>query len=1041
MATVRVVVALDPARLLRRASSDLFPLRLSSTEHPWPTLAAWLVLRQGGLRDDLHVLAASCGVTGWFDPPVCVFSELAARWHEGTHDSLSSPERNALLSATINRSGSPVFTRNTSGWIPAIDRAIGELIGEGTSPDAFAAALAARTECDAFEMERDSALCSIYRAYTVSLAHAGRTDGRDARVQLASAINADPAAFARQLGGRRDIRIVGLADLRGGWRSLLAALATSPAVDTISLFSSHALVLPSELQATVEYDEVDSATATATDAARSAHPSSHFIEAPDNAREIEIVAVRVRALLHAGADPRRIAVVSRDARPAVNDMAVALEKLGVPVTARRRVSLASTGPARALHALLAAPTQRWSRHATLEIAEHPLLGIDVDATVMNVVGMTSPIRSRADWLEGLSRLLGQCRQRDDNASHGGEHSRAQRSLSRTSHVESTLAAWRAWQPRGLWLDEAHTVAEWFGWTIEVLERNDWGVAARIASADAAIMRADTIAMLRIAELAASWRAALNAFGGSDTRMNAEAFDAELGLVLREDLIIQPETGFGVVVAEALAAAWRPFDHVFMIGLASGEFPRRPPPSPVLGDPERRALVAAGLPIDEPDAWRGRERELFRVLCAAPRISLTLSWPAVDTGGHEVARSAYVDECLAAYAGSPVTIPPQQSITPGFPVVARHGASGAVEHARRVAKTERARSRALSPHNGAITDAALVADLRHRFGESYTWSATSLEELAKCPWSWMARRLLHLEERSEADDSIEPTVTGRILHAALDAFFGTARTRCGDPAFLRAHDADWANDAIGAALETAWDMEGRVSWLGVPAFRSVVKAELLDQLHKYIAFEIDYNEKSFDNRTNASRNVRTGAHLGELPFDGVTISVNGASFRLRGSIDRVDRGIDERVTNSRSYIAAIDYKSTIYSTPAGGKRGGWDDGVVLQVPLYAEVLRQLFPEDTLTRLEYRTLRLPRTVHDLQFTALEKPDRKTNMRTVSDNPDAAVKFSAALAAAAARVQQVLRAEFPTDPAPSCGCSPFCSARDVCRIPGGPVSTGWP
>jgi len=62
-----------------------------------------------------------------------------------------------------------------------------------------------------------------------------------------------------------------------------------------------------------------------------------------------------------------------------------------------------------------------------------------------------------------------------------------------------------------------------------------------------------------------------------------------------------------------------------------------------------------------------------------------------------------------------------------------------------------------------------------------------------------------------------------------------------------------------------------------------------------------------------------------------------------------------------------------------------------------------------------------------------------KEVQDAPEAGAKLAAALDAAGERVLQVRSAVLPAFPAPSCGCSPFCPARDICRIPGGPVEVG--
>ena len=66
-------------------------------------------------------------------------------------------------------------------------------------------------------------------------------------------------------------------------------------------------------------------------------------------------------------------------------------------------------------------------------------------------------------------------------------------------------------------------------------------------------------------------------------------------------------------------------------MQAGAFPSLAPQSAILDEAEREALARAGLPIDTRDVWDERERELFRVLVAGARRSLTLSYAGSTTG--------------------------------------------------------------------------------------------------------------------------------------------------------------------------------------------------------------------------------------------------------------------------------------------------------------------------------------------------------------------------------------------------------------------------
>lgn len=1052
-----VTRVLDPARLLERAIDGLFPLAAPTRERPWPTLDAWLVLRQGGLRDDVHRLAASRGVAGWFDPTICLFNELGTYW--GAPDArraLSEPERQALLARLLDEHGRACFGRGAvpDSWVPIVDAFIGELVGEGIAPAAFAEAVR-RIAGDEHERTRAECLSAIYEAWLATLARAERVDGRDAKVRLAAAIAADADGFAARLGGRREIRIVGLADLRGGWRHLLAALATTSALDRLEVLSSVSLTLPGEWS--LDASRTDAIDATGRDAIVAA-PSVSLLEAPDVAREAELIAVRVRALIEQGVAPARIAVVTRQARPAVDVLSKALARVGVPVSSRRRSALAESTPARAVLALLTAARESWSRHSVAELADHPLLPTGLDAGIMNLVGYSRAITSRAGWRDALDELLARSEAREREPV---EPDARRAPLPRADAVRAAIAAWEALQPELAPLDGAHTLARWCDWVRDRMQHVALAAGPQPPDdlAHELIAAEESRARDAIIDIVEAWRDAMEAFGAPSSMMEAGRFLDRLALMLAQDVITPPVTDFGVVVAEALAAGWRAFDHVFIVGMSAGEFPRRPVGGQLLDAHDRQALIDAGLPLDAPDAWRERERELFRVLGAAPRSSLTLSWPAMDAEGREVARSAFIDEVAADVAkargitdeeGDPldaallaagvfVRIEAQQVLSPGFPVVVD---APALDHAREVAMREVAREadphHESGPWNGRIEDRALVAGLAARYDESYQWSATQLEQAAKCRWHWFASRQLRLEAVGDAEDQLEPTVSGSIRHEALARFFARAADERGAPVQLMSGDEEWARDGISRALDEAWDA-ARASglWLGPPLLRPIARDELLRELRTYLRFEIRYNEDGVQKpRTNAAKIIRSGAVQGEYPFTDVPLEGGGVRFRLRGSVDRIDEGLDDRVEGANRYLAAIDYKSSIHSTPAAGRAKGWADGIVLQVPLYAAALEQRFPEHRIARMEYRTLRGPKVVHQLCLHGVGTEGKGAQKESVIvESPEARAMLDSALEHAGALIATIRRAELPAQPAASSGCPPFCPALDICRIPGGP------
>lgn len=94
------------------------------------------------------------------------------------------------------------------------------------------------------------------------------------------------------------------------------------------------------------------------------------------------------------------------------------------------------------------------------------------------------------------------------------------------------------------------------------------------------------------------------------------------------------------------------DHVFVLGMLEGVFPRRRSEDPVLTDKERIAISeAANLPIPLPISTDRMvaERDLFYRVCATPNKTLELSYPAADDDRDNI--PAFYLEAVKAAIGS------------------------------------------------------------------------------------------------------------------------------------------------------------------------------------------------------------------------------------------------------------------------------------------------------------------------------------------------------------------------------------------------------
>lgn len=1066
MACLTVVAACSPCLLLSHAADGFLDPPRATTQSPFPSPSYLLVLRQGGIRDDLITMAAERGVKGWFDPPLAIFRELP-RWLGSTgRRPLGDFERIALLTTILRRAGRHGFpgARSPHEHADAVDQLFGEMVLEGIAPPQLERAFAAPVGRDDFERRRDDDLHRAYEAYTRMLHEHGCRDGRDDLADCAAAVRQGGDHLAAALRGRREIRFFGLADLRGGWKTLLHALVQSPHLDQVTIYTSHHLELGSQLEAErIVLEEPGTVASGLFPATRERRGVVRVIAAPDAERELGEVARRVRELVDHGTPPERIAIVFRQARPSMDMVIRYLEWFGMAATARRRTAYAEIPVVRAVLALFAAAAEGWTRHGLAEVADLPFFANTLDARIVNFLGFRRKLEGLDAWARAINQLEREAERRrsaDDERARcprrGCPSDDGQLSLFDAASPPSTerrhSTAWEgSWTPplgrvrrarRGFHafseqaraISNTQALGSWLAWLARFLEDDPWKIEAQIYDIPKErfdLARMDLAGWRGLTAIVVEWREAIDRWGGADELLTPAAFESRLREVLNCDVAHWTVTHHGVRVLEGLAAAYRTFDHVFVVGLEAGRFPLRRPPSPILDHRERTRLAEAGLPLDPRAEWDVRERELFRAVVAGGAKAVTLSYARQDDLGREVIRSAFVDATYDVATVEETVLPASDILTPGLPL---YDEPDALAHAARVARIEVARESTCepTPYNGLIEDPELREWLGERFGDERVWSATQIEEYAKCPWAYFSKRLLHLERFEEPNEDMDHLVRGSVLHAALKRFYDAARQRVGEPVFLSQLDMAWADPLMSAALDAALSEAERRTWIGHPALRGAKREELRRMLIRYLRFEIDNNEQIENKRRNNAFIVRTGVAEHELTFDDdrpAVLERHGVLFRFRGSIDRVEENIDPRLPDA-PYVAAVDYKTTASTVPAGGDASGWKDGVVLQLPLYAHALTQLKPGHQVSRVEYRAVKSREICHPLELVRVD-----TALGVATPQPEARAKMEDALDAVAAHVRRVRAGAFPAAPAPSCGCPPYCHAWEICRVKGGP------
>lgn len=1032
MAELTLFLSEDPRALLEHAADGYLSPPRASASDPFPSPRFMLALRQGGLRDDLIALAAARSVGGWYDPAFCIFHELPTYLGSTLLTPCSSIERAALLAECMRSSGGELFGRfrRSREFLQSVEQLFGELASEGVTADEYDRAVGSWAP-GTFEHRRDSGLARGYRAYSAALLAAGKRDGRDNWSDSAQAVRADPDGLARRLKGRRELRLFGLQDLRSGWRDLLAALVDSAALDRVSIYSSVAPEIPAQLPHTVvELSGASTSLARRLFGTTRGDEVIPLIAAPDAERELEEVARRIHALATAGTAPlERIAIITRQARPYVDLALAALARFGVPATARRRIAVQEVPVLRAVRALISAAAAGWSRHELIEVAEHPYLAPELDARLLNKLGYQRHMGSLDEWDAALAELVLQTKTTLEATDDSTRRHRGGVPAT-PADANGALEGFRRFALVARELDGERPLDEWVSWLLEFLRLDPFGIQARLRAVPDGrfdIVRLDLQGWDLLVSVLEEWRRVLQVWGGGKEMLTPSDFSARLEDLLDGDVPLWTETMRGVQVVEGLAAAYRSFDHVFLVGLEAGRFPVRAPSSSLLDDSDRSQLQIAGLPLEPRGVWDARERELFRLLVASASKSLTISFARQDADGRETIRSAWVDVLGDVAEVREDTIPTSRVVTPGIRILESPALESHVRHAATIERLRR--TGAPSPWNGLIEDPALRAWLARDFGDERIWSATQLESYAKCPWAYFSERLLGLEMREDPDEEMQATTRGTVLHDALARIFTALGASRSHPVLLREGDLERARAFVAPSLALALEAAGQDAWLGAPVFRPARRRELERLVARYLEDEVEHNEKMFKNRGKNPRILRTGVVAHEMKFGDAVLEREGVIVRYRGSIDRVEFGVDERL-DATSFVAAVDYKSSKGSTPAGGEKAGWEDGVVLQLPLYAHALRQLEPTRRVSRVEYRVLRKHEIVHALEMYQVQP-------KTLALEPDeaAAARMEQALDSVVSHVRNIRGGDFPAEPAPSCHCPPFCGAWDICRVKGGP------
>ena len=685
-----------------------------------------------------------------------------------------------------------------------------------------------------------------------------------------------------------------------------------------------------------------------TEAPAGADDSLEFICAPDEIREVEEIAREIIRLARAGVRFGEMAVLLPNHAYALL-MRERLEAAGIPFFLAGGEPLAYTRTGRSFLLLLQLIGSDYSRQKVMELLTYApfdyrrLLGAEAPVSPPfwdYLTVQAGVIKGRRQWREALERYCrrlqaGPPKQEEEPAAELENQEEAEeRVRGRLKAVEALLA----------FLEKLFTALERFE------SCRSWSDLSAAAG-----------------ELARSFfypgeeREALRRFLKGLARLDECGGEFELGSALH---LLQwalqattlPAGSFqreGVNLLPLSSAAGMCFTAVFIPGLAKKIVPAPVDSDPLLPETERLALGGA-LPLR-----RGRidmEALRFALALGGALRKAVLTWPrASAAGGREQLPSFFLSRCGEALLG---TRPGYDKLylLPGYRHIPATGQEEAVEEPITAAEYDLAccaclpaglsplqyyrrlsdalarlleadlarRSRRLTSYDGLFSPQGaprqLLAARLDRAGGRF--SATALEDYARCPYSYFLKRLLKLAPLEEPAEMLEmaPLQRGLLVHRILERFYRRAAAEGLLPVERHPDSCLKLLEQVAASELAALPPEELPPH---PLLREVQRRALLDTLQALLEWEIKqaagFMPVEFELAFGFEE--REKRVLLRLP--------SGEELSFQGRIDRVDR--------SGGRLRIIDYKT-------GRKRiknESLSGGEALQLPVYLLAAAALF----------------------------------------------------------------------------------------------------
>ncbi len=425
----------------------------------------------------------------------------------------------------------------------------------------------------------------------------------------------------------------------------------------------------------------------------------------------------------------------------------------------------------------------------------------------------------------------------------------------------------------------------------------------------------------------------------------------------------------VDVLDALDARGIRYDHVFLLGLSEGQFPRPATESSLLGDADRLAYAAGGIHLDSRGDLTAREMLLFYLAISRADHHLTLSYLDSDSSGKALGPSQFMSSLLEPFGGLDAVKKSGQftRISPGrfLPAEADiaslqdalaaaaaglfandqrfHGYASALAWAARNhpvdisriaggiwARHRRWAGGEANEYDGRLSEGEVLASLSRRYAPDnprMIFSASALNTYGQCPWQFFAAYVLHLAPLAQPQRQLEAVGRGIFCHNVLFGMMSLLRDRARGPVCLGELD----ESAVGEALDQAVAAESRRVEARQPPYPLLWDIQRRQMTRDLRQFVNDFRARGPQAGKSLHFELTFGMDLRgrepsapESTSEPVVIQTDIGALRLKGKIERVD----EISADGRSGLMIVDYKTGGLPSPSDIVAGR-----NLQVPLY------------------------------------------------------------------------------------------------------------